>query len=195
MILEGIKEQWNEKYRNESELQPIESNMVEILKFFKKNHAKKILDLACGSGRHIAYLAENGFDVYFYHSHWIETGQDLDFDTFYHFIIRKYNNIVEIFVDDQKLIEEPLDISNPFINDSVWWIGAQKDYGSLINEFDGVIDEVRIYNRALSEGEIGELASIPVPGAIILGSIGAGFAGWMRRKRASSRSYSTCPQR
>jgi len=50
--------------------------------------------------------------------------------------------------------------------------------------FYGIIDDVRIYNRALSKDEVAELSTIPAPGAIILGSIGAGFVGWMRRKRA-----------
>lgn len=49
--------------------------------------------------------------------------------------------------------------------------------------FPGAIDEVRIYNRALSVDEISELAFIPAPGAFILGSIGVGLVGWLRRCR------------
>jgi len=49
--------------------------------------------------------------------------------------------------------------------------------------WDGSIDEVRIYNRALSADEIREISVIPAPGAVILGGIGAGFVTWLRRRR------------
>jgi len=49
--------------------------------------------------------------------------------------------------------------------------------------WDGSIDEVRIYNRALSADEIREISVIPAPGAIILGGIGAGSVTWLRRRR------------
>jgi len=35
-----------------------------IVKFFKKNGVKRVLDLGCGSGRHVVYLAKHGFEVY-----------------------------------------------------------------------------------------------------------------------------------
>jgi cyclopropane fatty-acyl-phospholipid synthase-like methyltransferase len=39
-------------------------DMSKIVKILKKEKAKKILDLGCGSGRHVIYLASKGFDVY-----------------------------------------------------------------------------------------------------------------------------------
>ena len=51
--------------------------------------------------------------------------------------------------------------------------------------WDGSIDDVRVYNRALSASEIGELHSIPEPSTLLLLGIGAVSLlayGWRRRK-------------
>jgi cyclopropane fatty-acyl-phospholipid synthase-like methyltransferase len=39
-------------------------DIPKIAEFLKKEKAGKILDLGCGSGRHVIYLAKKGFDVY-----------------------------------------------------------------------------------------------------------------------------------
>ena len=39
-------------------------DMNKFVKLLKKNNVKRILDLGCGSGRHIIFLAKKGFDVY-----------------------------------------------------------------------------------------------------------------------------------
>ena len=39
-------------------------DMESLVELLRKNNAKKVLDLGCGSGRHSVFLAKAGFDVY-----------------------------------------------------------------------------------------------------------------------------------
>jgi hypothetical protein len=64
-------------------------------------------------------------------------------------------------------------------------IGAVATGGTVTQNFMGLMDEVYIYDRALSVDEINTLKSapVPVPPALLLGSIGIALASWRLRKR------------
>jgi len=57
--------QWNEGFKKYGRifLKPQE-DVIKIDILFKKHGVKRVLDLGCGSGRHVVYLVKCGFDVY-----------------------------------------------------------------------------------------------------------------------------------
>ncbi|NVM01826.1 MAG: class I SAM-dependent methyltransferase [Candidatus Helarchaeota archaeon] len=68
MVLEEqSKKRWDEIFRDEKKskifLSGIQDGMPKFAEICKKNKFKRILDLACGSGRHILYLVKSGFEV------------------------------------------------------------------------------------------------------------------------------------
>jgi hypothetical protein len=72
-------------------------------------------------------------------------------------------------------------VGTPVTNTSELVIGNHAGYWRA---FYGAIDEVCIYNRALNDAEIAQLAAIPLPGAIwLLGSGLLGLAGLRQRQK------------
>lgn len=62
--------QWDTIYKKEGSnykyydiIKPHE-DIGEVLKFFKKEKVRRILDLGCGVGRHVVFFANHGFEVY-----------------------------------------------------------------------------------------------------------------------------------
>ncbi|MEW6558107.1 MAG: class I SAM-dependent methyltransferase [Elusimicrobiota bacterium] len=58
-------QQWNEIFKKEGKVfTKVQEDIPKVLTLFKKHNIKKILDLGCGSGRHVIYFTKRGFDVY-----------------------------------------------------------------------------------------------------------------------------------
>lgn len=55
---------WNEYYESDFEEFPVEPFIEEIVEIFNKYKVKKILDLGCGAGKYLIYLAVRNFNVY-----------------------------------------------------------------------------------------------------------------------------------
>lgn len=59
------KKAWDKTFKKRGRVFIVpQQDMPKIVEFFKSEDVKKVLDLGCGSGRHIVYLAKQGFDVY-----------------------------------------------------------------------------------------------------------------------------------
>lgn len=57
--------QWNKIFKTRGKVfEKPKEEMLKILKIFKQRKVEKVLDLGCGSGRHIIFLAKHGFNVY-----------------------------------------------------------------------------------------------------------------------------------
>lgn len=64
---------------------------------------------------------------------------------------------------------------------------AAKHYGlGLTGFFNGDIDDVRVYNRALTASEVHELYVVPASSAVLLGALGLSIARWKLRRRKTS---------
>jgi len=64
-------------------------------------------------------------------------------------------------------------------------IGCANTNTGLAKFFSGRIDDVRIYDRALSDIEVHDLSVVPLPGAVLLAGIGLCAASYRLRRRTS----------
>lgn len=71
-----------------------------------------------------------------------------------------------------------------------WVFGHQGDFNNQLGSLDGRLDELRIYDRLLSDQEVQELSTIPEPSCVTLGSIFV-VLGIARRRRRLKSSFTT----
>jgi ubiquinone/menaquinone biosynthesis C-methylase UbiE len=64
-MIKWDKKAWDRIFKKEGNPFTIfHKDMTKIVKFFKRKNVKRVLDLGCGTGRHLVYLAKHSFDVY-----------------------------------------------------------------------------------------------------------------------------------
>jgi hypothetical protein len=102
-------------------------------------------------------------------------------DNEWHHICFVYDGDARLYVDGS--LENILPRSSTLSNQNQYMY-----FGHLVNQavgqyhFQGHIDDIYIFNRALSEDEVGQLSAVPVPGAIwLFGSGLAGLIGFIRK--------------
>ena len=81
------------------------------------------------------------------------------------------------------LVDAVVDISaltGSISPDQELWIGAMATDGQGPGGLDGSLDDLRLYNSALSANEIGQLANIPAPGSLAV--LALGLLGRRRRR-------------
>ena len=62
---ESLMPDWDEIFTERGRVFTNQHSDIErIIKMIKDNNGSRILDLGCGSGRHVVYLTKQGFDVY-----------------------------------------------------------------------------------------------------------------------------------
>ncbi|MCJ7665907.1 MAG: class I SAM-dependent methyltransferase, partial [Actinobacteria bacterium] len=55
---------WEEIYKKGELKTELHQEMKKVSEILVQSKSKRILDLGCGSGRHLVYLADKGFELY-----------------------------------------------------------------------------------------------------------------------------------
>ena len=115
---------------------------------------------------------------------WVSLGSyNFQAGDWHHLAVSRDGNLLSAFVDGVKIGDSVFSATIP--NPSASFLIGDAESQHSGRNYRGSIDDVRIYDRALSFTEIQALATVPVPSAVwLLGSGIAGIAGIsLRRKK------------
>ena len=135
------------------------------------------------NGVSVLYETSGGSDRFF------DTSTYPDVDDWTHLVASRGADGQLSIYSDGTLIGQTLATPEPASNSSqdlligAYWFVPTPATAVITNFFSGAIDDVAIYNRALTPAQITGPSVIPAPGTLVLGSIGMGVVSWLRRRR------------
>jgi len=112
------------------------------------------------------------------------TAPDLQYNTWMHIAGVFDNSMAYIYINGVLIDSMPTPVDTLQDSDQPVKMGTHPIWAAD-DAFGGTLDEVRLYNRALSLDEIGELANVPIPGAVWL--LGSGLMGMVAIRRRKSK--------
>jgi len=118
-------------------------------------------------------------------SYWLTSGTDIT-DGLWNHVVGVYDNKnMTIYINGTEVGSAVFPAGGMGDSTASLYVG-KTGYLSVYPDnryFNGAIDGVRIYNRALTGSEVYDLSVVPLPSAFILGSFGLTFSGWLLHRR------------